>query len=297
MSDAVANRHFDLKSLSMMTPPEPSIDAVLPRLAETVNRRIGFRPADVMSKIASRLATVESSDRSAYAHRLILSSPGDLSWRTFIELMLVHETYFFRHPAQIELLCGHVLPRLESERRQAGRDRLTAWTAGCSTGEETWTMALAAATAGGLSNGHGTCPLSVLGTDISETVLATARAGTYARSHALDSFRAIPPWAMHHFPGLSEGNVWCVPAGLRRDVSFLRHNLLDAPPVTEADIVLCRNTLIYFDEAANRRAQANLAAALRPGGVLVLGPADSLRSPDAFEAIEAPNATVYRKRA
>jgi chemotaxis protein methyltransferase CheR len=296
MSDAVANRQFDLTSTSMTTLLEPSVDIVIPRLAETINRRIGFRPADVMSKIASCLAMVESSDRSAYAHRLILSSPGDLAWSKFIELMLVHETYFFRHPAQIELLCDQVLPRLESERQQAGRDRLTAWTAGCSTGEETWTMALAAATGAGLSNNNGSCPLSVLGTDISETVLATARAGTYARSHALDSFRAIPPWAMRHFLGLTEGDIWHVPVGLRRDVSFLRHNLLDAPPVTGADLVLCRNTLIYFDEAANRRAQANLAAALRPGGVLVLGPADSLRSPDAFEAIEAPNATVYRKR-
>jgi chemotaxis protein methyltransferase CheR len=297
MSDAVAKPPSDLTGTSMTTLLEPAVDTVIERLAETINRRIGFRPADVMSKIASCLATIDSSDRSAYAHRLVLSQPGDLAWSKFIEQMLVHETYFFRHPAQIELLCDQVLPRLDSERLQAGRDRLTAWTAGCSTGEETWTMALAAATGGAFSIGNGPCPLSVLGTDISETVLATARTGTYARSHALDSFRAIPPWAMRHFIGLSEGHVWHVPASLRRDVSFLRHNLLDAPPVTGADLVLCRNTLIYFDEAANRRAQANLAAALRPGGVLVLGPADSLRSPEAFEAIEAPNATVYRKRA
>ena len=280
----------------MTTLLEPSVHTMIPRLAETINRRIGFRPADVMSKIASCLAMVETSDRSAYAHRLVLSPSGDLAWAQFIELMLVHETYFFRHPAQIELLCDRVLPRLDAERRQAGLDRLTAWTAGCSTGEETWTMALTAAYGGGTS-GSGTLPLSVLGTDLSETVLTTARAGIYARSHALDSFRAIPPWATRHFIGLSEGNFWRVPAGLRRDVSFRCHNLLDAPPVMRADLVLCRNTLIYFDEAANRRAQANLAAALRPGGVLVLGPADTLRDPDAFEPIEASNATVYRKRA
>jgi chemotaxis protein methyltransferase CheR len=279
-----------------MTLVEPSVDTVIPRLADAINRQIGFRTADVMSKIASYLATVEISDRSAYAQRLAISPPGDLAWTKFVERLLVHETYFFRHPAQIELLCDRVLPHLDAERRQAGRGTLTAWTAGCSTGEETWTTALSAAYARGATDGCEPVPLSVLGTDISETVLAAARTGTYARLHALDSFRAIPAWAVRHFAGLSEGDVWCVPASLRRDVSFVRHNLLDPPPVAGVDLVLCRNTLIYFDEAANRRAQANLAAALRPGGVLVLGPADTLRDPRAFEPIEAPAAIVYRKR-
>jgi chemotaxis protein methyltransferase CheR len=280
-----------------MTLVEPSVDTVIPRLADAINRRIGFRPANVTNKIASCLAMIETPDRSAYAHRLAISQPGDLAWNAFVEQMLVHETYFFRHPAQIELLRDHVLPRLDAERRQAERSTLTAWTAGCSTGEETWTLALTAASARSAASGSGPVPLSVLGTDISETVLAAARTGTYARLHALDSFRAIPAWAIRHFADVGEGDAWRVPPRLRRNVDFLRHNLLDAPPVRSADLVLCRNTLIYFDEAANRRAQANLAAALRPGGVLVLGPADTLRDPGAFEPIEAPGATVYRKLA
>jgi chemotaxis protein methyltransferase CheR len=297
MSDADPSRYPDITSISAMTLVEPSVDTVIPRLAEAVNRRIGFRPANLIGKIASCLAMIETPDRSAYAHRLAISQPGDLAWNAFVEQMLVHETYFFRHPAQIELLCDHVLPQLDAERRQAERSSLTAWTAGCSTGEEAWTLALTAASARSAASGIGPVPLSVLGTDISETVLTAARTGTYARLHALDSFRAIPAWAMRHFADVREGDTWRVPGGLRRDVDFLRHNLLDAPPVRNADLVLCRNTLIYFDEAANGRAQANLAAALRPGGVLVLGPADTLRSPDAFEPIEAPGATVYRKLA
>jgi chemotaxis methyl-accepting protein methylase len=134
VSDANPHPHSNLTGPSMTTLVEPSVDAVIPRLAEAINRQIGFRPAGVMSKIASCLAMVETSDRSAYAHRLAISPPGDLAWTKFVELMLVHETYFFRHPAQIELLCNRVLPQLDSERRQAGRERLTAWTAACSTG-------------------------------------------------------------------------------------------------------------------------------------------------------------------
>jgi chemotaxis methyl-accepting protein methylase len=297
MNDRNAGRRPDIASMPTMTLIETSVDTVIPQLAAAINRRIGFRSADVISKIASCLALVDTSDRSAYARRLTISPPGDVAWNAFVELMLVHETYFFRHPAQIELLCDEVLPRLDAKRRQTGRSTLTAWTAGCSTGEEAWTMALIAAYRRGIGNSGGPVPLSVLGTDISEPALATARAGLYARLHALDSFRAIPAWAVRHFAGLSEGDVWSVPAGLRRDVRFQCHNLLDAPPVVDADLVLCRNTLIYFDEAANRRAQANLAAALRPGGVLVLGPADTLRQPEAFAPVEAPGATVYRKLA
>jgi chemotaxis methyl-accepting protein methylase len=273
---------------------ETEIDAVLPRLAAAVNQRIGFRPADVMGKIASSLAGLAMPDRYAYAQRLAISPPGDLAWSRLVEAMLVHETYFFRHPAQIELLCDRVLSELDARRRQAGRAMLSTWTAGCSTGEEAWTMALVAA---GARVGSAPLPMSILGTDISETVLGKARTGAYPRLHALDSFRAIPAWAAPHFAGLSEGSTWTVPAELRHAVSFVAHNLLDPPPVTGADLVLCRNTLIYFDEAAKRRAQGHLTAALRPGGVLVLGPADTLDDPRAFEPIEAPAATVYRKLA
>src|SRR6266702_5894544 len=95
----------DIASMPAMTLVETPVDTVIPRLAAALNRRIGFRPADVMSKIAPCLALVETSDRSAYAQRLAMSPPGDLAWNKFVELMLVHETYFFGHPVQLELVC------------------------------------------------------------------------------------------------------------------------------------------------------------------------------------------------
>jgi chemotaxis protein methyltransferase CheR len=265
-------------------------DEMLARLAEAIVRRVGFRRVDVAPKVAACLAQLDQTERFGYAGRLMAAAPNDPVWLDFVERLLVHETYFFRHPAQLELLRDQVLPELDAQRRTAGRGALVVWNAGCSTGEETWTLALLA---GGVDE-HSAIPLSILATDLSEPALVKARSGIYDRLHGLDSFRAIPPWAIGHFRD-RDASAWRVPDGLRRSVGFLRHNLLDPPPLAGADLIVCRNTLIYFDEPANRRIQNNLAAALRPGGVLVLGAADALRASCAFEPITSHAATAYRK--
>ena len=266
-------------------------DEMAERLADAIARRVGFRRLDVLPKVTAFLAQVQVAERPGYAGLLMTAASTDQGWLDFIERLLIHETYFFRHPAQLELLRDQILCGLDAQRRDEGRSELIVWNAGCSTGEETWTLALLA----GETDEGPVIPLSILATDLSEPALAMARSGVYGRLHGLDSFRAIPPWAMRHFRGSDP--VWRVPDKLRRGVSFLRHNLLDPPPIAGADLVLCRNTLIYFDEPANRRAQDSLAAALRPGGVLVLGSADTLRVADGFEPIIAAGATAYRKTA
>jgi chemotaxis protein methyltransferase CheR len=272
-------------------------DSMTLRLAEVVNRRIGLRFADAVRKSAACLDRIEGACRLAYVERVIAASPRDGDWLEFAERMLVHETYFFRHTAQVDLLRDDILPRLDTQRRAAGRSELVIWIAGCSTGEEAWTMAFLAQQVRRAATYGGLVPVSILATDLSETSLATARRGTYDRRHGLDSFRAIPPWAAAYFGSGGGTDRWVVPETLRGIVRFLRHNVLDPPPVYNADLVLCRNMLIYFDETANRHAQENLVSALRPGGVLVLGPADAPRTRSVLQAIETASATVYCKTA
>jgi chemotaxis methyl-accepting protein methylase len=273
-------------------------DSMALRLAEVINRRVGLRSADVLRKVAFSLAGVEDARRLAYVERMIAASPRDRDWIDFVEGMLVHETYFFRHTAQVDLLRDDILPRLDAERRKAEQPPpLVVWVAGCSTGEEAWTMAFLAHQARGAGALGEVVPVSILATDLSETSLATARHGVYDRLHGLDSFRAIPPWAASYFGAGRGTTAWVVPETLRGSVRFVRHNVLDPPPVLGADLVLCRNMLIYFDEAANRRAQENLVSALRPGGVLVLGPADVPRAAGALQPIATHSATVYLKTA
>jgi chemotaxis protein methyltransferase CheR len=274
-------------------------DSMALRLAEVVNRRVGLRSADAVRKVACSLSHVEDAYRLAYVERIIAASPRDRDWIDFVERMLVHETYFFRHTAQVDLLRDDILPRLDAQRRKDGRPLLVVWIAGCSTGEEAWTVAFLAHEARCAGAFGELVPISILATDLSETSLATARHGVYDRLHGLDSFRAIPPWAAAYFgAGADRGtNAWVAPDTLRGSVRFLRHNVLDPPPVASADLVLCRNMLIYFDEAANRRAQENLVSALRPGGVLLLGPADAPRTKGALETIGTHSATAYVKTA
>ena len=273
-------------------------DSMALRLAEVVNRRVGLRFSDVLRKVAFSLAGVEDARRLAYVERVIAASPRDRDWIDFVEGMLVHETYFFRHTAQVDLLRDDILPRLDAQRRKAERPPpLVVWVAGCSTGEEAWTMAFLAHEARGAGILGEVVPVSILATDLSETSLASARHGVYDHLHGLDSFRAIPPWAAPYFGTGRGAEAWVVPETLRGSVRFVRHNVLDPPPILDADLVLCRNMLIYFDEAANRRAQENLVSALRPGGVLVLGPADVLRTKSSLQAITTDSATVYLKTA
>src|SRR5260370_27693858 len=167
-------------------------DSMALRLAEVVNRRVGLRSADAVRKVASSLACVDGACRLAYAERMIAASPRDRDWIDFVERMLVHETYFFRHTAQLDLLRDDILPRLDAERRKAGRPLLVVWIAGCSTGEEVWTMAFLAQEARAPAVSGEVVPVSILATDLSETSLAPASPGAYARLHRLPTLPATP---------------------------------------------------------------------------------------------------------
>jgi chemotaxis protein methyltransferase CheR len=182
--------------------------------------------------------------------------------------VLVHETFFLRHPEELARIDWATL-LLGS--RNAGRAGLHAWSAGCSTGEEAYSLVIGAAEALGTPDP----PVHVLGTDLSADALARARAGVYgsrAVRHLSDDQRSR--WFEPDAAGLRAG------ATLRSAVTFAEQNLVrDAAPDVAApgfDVVLCRNVLIYFAPATASRVLAVLQSALRPGGTLVVGAADRL---------------------
>src|SRR5262245_13362164 len=105
-------------------------------LAGLARDRIGLKPALAAPKIEALLRTIPPADRRTLCRDLLGADPNARAWRTFVEGLLVHETYFFRHPDQLRLLADVLLPRLLRERLAAGSRELRVWCAGCSSGEE-----------------------------------------------------------------------------------------------------------------------------------------------------------------
>jgi chemotaxis protein methyltransferase CheR len=260
---------------------DPAPEATYAReLAGVARDRIGLKPDLSAPKIEAFLRAVPAGDRRTLWRDLVASEPTAPVWRSFTESLLVHETYFFRHPEQLRLLANVLLPRLLKERLAAGRRELRIWCAGCSSGEEVYTLALLvqAAVAQSALPSAASWNITILGTDLSAPTVELARQGHYALLAGLNSFRDVPDFARHHFSDIfsAAATTWTPSQELRRLTRFAQHNLvIDPAPLGDADLVVCRNTLIYFDEAQTGAAIGSLVGALRDGGVMLLGPAET----------------------
>lgn len=215
-------------------------------------RLAGFAESDVLRNRLKRAAPLLAKlplDRAS------IDQP---EWAALLDAVTVQETRMFRAAAQLEAFRAQVLPVL------AARGTLALVSAGCATGEEAWTLAI-------LGTGTGV-PWRVEGLDLCRPALQAAQAGRY-RTGPPDALREVPE-ADRAMLEIADGWFWPVPA-LRPGVAFRRANLLDAAlPDRAADAILCRNVLIYMTEEGRAAVLRRLAAALRPGGALLLGPTD-----------------------
>jgi two-component system CheB/CheR fusion protein len=225
-----------------------------------------YRPASLLRRIRSRLVAVGIDDYDHYLDHL-KSFPSE--YERLVASIPVLRTEFFRDPGAWEYLADEVVPRLRGS-REAGRE-LIIWCAGCSTGEEAYTLAMVLAEALGPDTAASD-RFKLYATDVSEAAIERARAGRYpARGLA-----AIPGPLRERF-FRPDGTELVVRRELRAAVVFGRHNLLRDQPIGRLDLVSCRNTLLYFNPAARAKILAGLFLAMPNDGFLFLGQAEDPR--------------------
>ncbi|MAG32186.1 MAG: chemotaxis protein CheR [Deltaproteobacteria bacterium] len=226
---------------------------------------------------------------ASFFYRLRHGPNADDEFSRVVDALTTNETYFFRERSQISAIIEEIVPENLS-RQVAQRSPVTIWSAGCSSGEEPFSIIMLALEAG-LVPGR---DLRVYASDISRAVLAKARRGIYREA----SFRETAPRLRQRYFAKKDG-LMRISDEVKRHVDFVHLNLLDPSKLRllgPLDVVLCRNVMIYFDLETRRRVVASFHESLKPGGHLLLGPSESLAKVTAdFELKHLSRELVYRR--
>ena len=269
-------RHEPFKASSevIVTPVSPqhmsadeALEAILALLFEVggIDFR-DYKPATILRRIDRRMQVRHVPDLDAY-YRLLLNDRTEAL--TLRREMLIAVTSIFRDVEAFDLLAEVVIPDILANKK--GGEVIRAWVAGTATGEETYSLGILFMEA--FQKAGTWPPLKIFATDVDQQCVESAGAGQYPESTSVEINRD----RLERF-FIKQGNSFVVTNELRQSVVVARHNLLSDPPFTNMDLVLCRNTLIYFKLAAQERALRSLEYAIRPGGYLFLGSSESLSS-------------------
>jgi chemotaxis protein methyltransferase CheR len=255
------------------------------------NRRAGLAVV-----VADRLRASGTSGVASYLTGL-QGTAGEVERTRLLDGVTVQETHFFRNAPQMDALRSRVLPDLM--RRAARRKRpLTIWSAGCSTGEEAYTLAMLILELSGMGTPASVgSPPRIVATDISTEAVLAARRATYRGR----SLATMPPGSSERWLESRAAGVWTVRDEVRRLVEVRVHNLVgDAPPFgpAEVDLVVCRNVSIYFSRETTRSLIGGFYDVLAEGGYLLLGHSETLwQVSDAFTLVPMGEAFIYRRTA
>jgi two-component system CheB/CheR fusion protein len=222
-----------------------------------------YKVASLVRRIRTRMAQVHVDDVDRYI-AFLDEHPEEPT--ALFNTLLINVTGFFRDPAAWEVLDEHALPRLLDRAAASG---LRVWSAGCASGEEAYTVAiLLAERLGEAARGS---DVKIYGTDLDEEVLTVARHGLYR----LEQLQDLPAGLLErHFT--RDGQLYRIRRDLRRWCVFGRHNLVQDPPLSQIDLIVCRNVLIYFKSRLQERLIPRFHYSLRSDGILFLGKSESL---------------------
>lgn len=238
-------------------------------------------------RVLKRMRATNTATPYWYYRHLMANRKAELL--ILLDIMTINETSFFRNLPQFELFQRVIVPALRSQRERRGERKLRIWSAGCSTGEEPYTIAIVLREA---VPGIDAWDVKVLASDLSLTVLNTAHRGVYP-GNKVDEM--VPRHLIgKHFH--REGNDYRVSDEVKKLVAFDFHNLKHENGVAALDAIFCRNVMIYFNEEEQLKLVNKFFRSLLPGGYLLLGHAESLHGLDTgFEFVYENKGTAYRK--
>ncbi len=215
-----------------------------------------------------------------------------------LDAISTNETLWFRDGHPFRILGKTILPGLMEEIEAGRRERIGIWSAGCSTGQEPYSIAMTALKAYADSGFPEECPnrIRITASDVSHKSLAVAEKGIYSESAMK---RGMTPMYLYRY-FKKEENTWRISDGIREMISFRQYNLKDPPPRTfgSFDIVFLRNVIIYFSDEFKRALFKKVAHLMSPRGYLFLGTSETVTGyTDAFEIMEDNGNIFYRIRA
>jgi len=262
-------------------------------LRELVSRHTGIALADnkkelVYGRVSRRLRALKMNSFAAY--RSLLEKGGADELEQFTNLITTNLTAFFREPHHFEYLKESILPELLKKRRNSSKIRI--WSAGCSTGEEPYSIAIALKEA---IPSFGSWDIKILATDLDSNVLAHGKSGIYTEDRLSGiSEDRLKKW---FYKGRynHKGKVK-VHEELQKIITFQQLNLMESWPMKgEFDVIFCRNVVIYFDRPTQKKLFGRFASVLAKDGRMIVGHSETLNKvTDRFELL---GKTVYRKAA
>ena len=244
------------------------------------------------ARLVMRLKANNLPEFNKYYYMLRYDPKAGNELKALFDSVTTNETSFYRSPPQIQAFQEKVLPEIITRREKRGEHVLRLWSAGCSTGEEPYTMGIVIKEV--LSNKLPDWDIKILASDISEKALKSAKAAAYGEY----SLRAVPPEIKRKYFN-ANGGLYKINDDISSLVELQYLNLNDMKRVQLMkgfDIIFCRNVLIYFDDEARKRFVSQLYDNLNHGGYLFIGHSESLHNISrAFKLVHFPGALGYKK--
>ena len=283
---------------STTNPKEDAQDPVYLRIRDLVYQTCGIYHSEeklylLVAACKRRMQKGKASTGREYLELLTSSAYREMESRELLNEITIGETCLFRSQPQLNALQNSILPELTAERSKMGLKKLKIWSAGCSTGEEPYTLAMFLSEQKEKLLKDWT--FEITATDLNDRSVETAKAGIYG-DYALRNTSEL--YKRKYFVA-ADGGKLKVRDELKARINFQRLNLNDDSRMLfmkGMDLIFCCNVLIYFDMVSKRRVVQHFYSNLLPGGCFFLGHAESLyQVNDQFRLVHLPGTTVYRK--